>query len=136
MASLKVFTVSASLLYAFMTRWPPYTSSTCPLICPRYSCCCLKYFCECFMTNEISIIETGRITSEISVMSGEIDSIMTSVPTKVATDVIICVILWFKLCPSVSTSFVIRESTSPYVLDSKYFIGIRLILLVMSLRIL
>ena len=88
------------------------------------------------MTNEISIIETGRITSEISVMSGEIDSIMTSVPTKVATDVIICVILWFKLCPSVSTSFVIRESTSPYVLDSKYFIGIRLILLVISLRIL
>ncbi len=32
-------TLAASALNALATRCPPYISSTCPLTCPRYSCC-------------------------------------------------------------------------------------------------
>ena len=61
----------------------------------------------------------GRIRTATSVISGLIDSIMTSTPMSVVTEVINCVALWFKLCPSVSTSFVTRESTSPTGFVSK-----------------
>ena len=88
-------------------------------MCPRYSCCCLKYFCDFFTTKERSTAETGRMTSAISVISGEIFSIITSTPTMVATEVMIWVMLWFRLWPSVSTSFVMRDSTSPTVRFSK-----------------
>ena len=44
------------------------------------------------MTIIINIIEIGRITSAITVMSGLIDSIMISTPIIVATDVISVVI--------------------------------------------
>ena len=57
--------------------------------------------------------ETGRITSAISVMSGEILSIMINTPINVATEVMIVVMLWLSPCPKVSTSLVILESTSP-----------------------
>ena len=53
------------------------------------------------------------MTSEISVIRGEMDSIITRVPISVATDVMICVMLWFRVIPRVSMSFVIRERTSP-----------------------
>ena len=42
---------------------------------------------------DISTADTGRITSAISVISGEMDSIMTSTPIMVAVDVMICVTL-------------------------------------------
>ena len=71
----------------------------------------------------------------MTVMSGLMESIIMSTPIIIVTEVISCVMLWFKLCPSVSTSFVIRESTSPTVLDSKYFMGIRLIFSEISRRI-
>lgn len=64
-------------------------------------------------TKEISVTEMGRIITAISVISGEMRSIMTSTPTIVATEVMIWVMLWFRLCPSVSTSLVMRDSTSP-----------------------
>ena len=86
-------------------------------------------------TNPIKPPEIGRITSAISVIIGLIDSIIINTPIIVAIEVINWVTLWFKLCPSVSTSFVILESTSPTVLDSKYFIGIRLIFSEISFRI-
>ena len=50
-------------------------------------------------------------------------------------EVMIIVILWFSPVPSVSTSFVIRERTSPYGRLSKYFIGIRSIFSAISRRI-
>ena len=37
----------------------------------------------------------------------------------VVTDVMSCVTPWFRLCPSVSTSLVMRESVSPTELRSK-----------------
>lgn len=43
-------------------------------------------------------MEIGRITIAISVINGEILNIMISTPTKVATDVMIVVILWFNPC--------------------------------------
>ena len=61
----------------------------------KYSCWSLKYFWDFLTTNEISAMEIGRITIAISVISGEILSIMISTPIKVATDVMIVVILWF-----------------------------------------
>ena len=56
---------------------------------------------------------TGSTTSAISVISGEILSIITSTPMMVAVDVMIWVTLWFNPIPSVSTSFVILDNTSP-----------------------
>ena len=64
-------------------------------------------------------MDTGRIRSATSVISGLMDSIMTSTPISVVTEVIIWVALWFRLCPSVSTSLVTRESTSPTGFVSK-----------------
>ena len=83
------------------------------MICPKYSCCVLKYFCDLFTTNDISPIDTGNITIAISVISGDILSIITVTPIIVATEVIIVVILWLSPIPSVSTSLVILDKTSP-----------------------
>ena len=59
------------------------------------------------------LMETGRMMIAISVISGEMLNIMISTPIIVAVAVMIVVMLWFNPCPSVSTSLVIRESTSP-----------------------
>jgi len=74
------------------------------------------------------------MTIAIRVIRGLILSIMISTPTMVVREVISWVTLWLRLCPSVSTSLVIRDSTSPTVLLSKYFMGIRLILEQISSR--
>ena len=55
----------------------------------------------------------------ISVINGLMDNIMTKIPAMVATEVISVVMLCPRLCPSVSTSLVIRDRISPTVLDSK-----------------
>ena len=52
-------------------------------------------------------------------MRGLMESIITSTPIMVVTLVISWVMLWFRLWPSVSTSLVMRESTSPTVRFSK-----------------
>ena len=75
------------------------------------------------------------MTSAISVMSGEIVSIIYRTPMMVAVEVMSCVTLWLRLCPRVSTSLVMRESTSPTVFFSKYLSGIRLIFSEISRRI-
>ena len=55
----------------------------------------------------------------ISVIRGEMDSIMISTPTSVQTEAISCVTDWLRDCPIISTSLVMRDNTSPTVLDSK-----------------
>ena len=45
-----------------------------------------EIFCECFITNEIRITETGRIRSATRVIRGLIESIMTSTPIIVVTE--------------------------------------------------
>ena len=57
----------------------------------------MKYFCERFTITEISPIETGRIRSATTVISGLILSIMINTPMIVVVDVITCVALWFRL---------------------------------------
>ncbi|MPN35916.1 hypothetical protein SDC9_183419 [bioreactor metagenome] len=57
-------------------------------------------------------ISTPRMTS---VSDQLIVSIMMKTPTSVVIDVMIWVRLWFRLVFSVSTSFVILESTSPWL---------------------
>ena len=52
-------------------------------------------------------------------MRGLMESIITSTPIMVVTLVISCVTDWFRLWPRVSTSLVMRESTSPTVRFSK-----------------
>ena len=52
----------------------------------------------------------------------------------VVTEVITWVALWFRLCPSVSTSLVMRERISPWVIVSKYFTGMRFIFSEISFR--
>ena len=90
-----------------------------PLILPSVRCCATKYFCERFTTTMMSTTETGRMTTVISVMSGLMDSIMMSTPTMVVTDVMSWVTPWFRLWPSVSTSFVMRDRVSPTLVRSK-----------------
>ena len=60
-----------------------------------------------------------RVISQLMV------SIMISTPMMVVTAVMIWVRLWFRLWDRVSTSLVTRESTSPWVRESKYFMGRR-----------
>ena len=93
-----------------------------------------KCFWETFTTVESRSAESGMITRAMPVMSGEIVSIITKVPIKVASAVITVVTLWLRPVLRVSTSLVTRESTSPYGRDSKYFIGIRSIFSAISRR--
>ena len=107
------FTVASSRPNAFTTAWPENVSSTCPLILPSSVCCAKKYFWDRLTTKAISASDTGTMTSVISVMTQLMLNIMMTTPTTVVTEVSSCVMPWLKLCPSVSTSFVMRESTSP-----------------------
>lgn len=86
---------------------------------PRYFCWARKYFWLNRTTTDTSATDTGRISRAIRVISGLMDSIMTSTPTIVVRLVIRVVMLWFRLWPSVSTSLVMRLSTSPTVRFSK-----------------
>ena len=61
----------------------------------------------------------GSIINDISVIGILIDIIIIIIPIIVQTDVIICVMLWFKFVLNVSISFVITDSTSPFVFLSK-----------------
>ena len=83
------------------------------------ACCALKYFWLNLTTMSTSTSETGRISRAIRVIFGLMDSIMTSTPIMVVTLVMSWVMLWFRLWPSVSTSLVMRDSTSPTVRFSK-----------------
>ncbi len=74
------------------------------------------------------------ISSATSVISQLIESIMTSTPTTVTTEVMICDRLWLSVWLTVSTSLVTRESTSPWLVPSKYLSGMRLIFSAISLR--
>ena len=80
-------------------------------------------------------VDTGRITRAIRVISGLMVSIIISTPIMVVMLVIRVVTLWLRLWPMVSTSLVMRLSTSPTVRLSKYFIGIRPIFSLISRRI-
>ena len=55
----------------------------------------------------------GSVSTVTPVSGRLMDSIMTSTPTIWVIEVMSCVMDWLRLCPSVSTSFVMRESTSP-----------------------
>ena len=48
---------------------------------------------------------------------------MMRTPTKVVMEVMSCEMPWFKLCPKVSTSLVMRERVSPTLVRSKYPTG-------------
>ena len=119
LASSKSFRTASSRLNALTTLWPEYTSSTWPFTEPSTFCWARKYFWLNLTTNSTSAIETGRIKMAISVIVGLMVSIMMSTPIMVVTLVISWVMLWFRLWPRVSTSLVMRESTSPTVRFSK-----------------
>ena len=59
------------------------------------------------------------MSTVMPVSSGLMVSIMITTPTMVVAEVMSCVTPWFRLCPSVSTSLVMRESVSPVELRSK-----------------
>ncbi len=79
----------------------------------------LEVFWLNLTTSSTSASDTGRISSAISVIFGLMVSIMISTPIIVVTLVMSWVTLWFRLWPSVSTSLVMRDSTSPTVRFSK-----------------
>ena len=56
---------------------------------------------------------TGNVTTTTPVSGRLMESIITSTPTICVIDVMSCVTDWLRLWPSVSTSLVMRESTSP-----------------------
>jgi len=59
--------------------------------------------------------DTGTITNATKVISQLIVNIMISTPSTVVTDVMIWERLWLRVWLTVSTSFVIRESISPWL---------------------
>ena len=83
------------------------------------ACWALKYFWLNLTTTSTSASDTGRISRAMRVMRGLMDSIMISTPIMVVTLVMSWVMLWFRLWPRVSTSLVMRDSTSPTVRFSK-----------------
>ena len=99
--------------------WPENVSSIWPLISPSFFCCARKYFWLRFTTTFTKMSDSGITSSAISVISTLMDSIMTSTPIMVVALVMSCVTPWLRLCPSVSTSLVMRESTSPVLVRSK-----------------
>ena len=98
------------------------------------ACWALKCFCEAFTTVNMSTNDTGRMSTVMPVSSGLMVSIMITTPTMVVAEVMSCVTPWLRLCPSVSTSLVMRESVSPVELRSKYPTGMRSIFSAMARR--
>ena len=125
---------SRSRLNAFIMTCPPYISSTCPLMCPRYSCCAVKCFWERFTSTRMIRKEAGMMQSATSVICQLMVNIIIMIPTSVVTEVMICVTLWFRDWFRTSISLVTRESTSPWLVVSKYFRGSLFILWDMSRR--
>ena len=90
---------------------------------PKRFCCMRKYFWLCPTTTFTSKAEMGITNKAISVMGTLMESIITSTPMMVAVEVMSWVTPWFRLWPSVSMSLVMRESTSPVLVRSKYPMG-------------
>ena len=59
--------------------------------------------------------ETGMMHRATRVSCQLMESIIMSTPTRVHTEVISWVMLWFREFVKVSTSLVMRESTSPWL---------------------
>ena len=73
------------------------------------------------VTNDVDTLGQSlnqSATLMITSVTTLIDSIIINTPIRVVTDVISCVRLWFRLICKVSTSLVIRERISPFVLLS------------------
>ena len=66
----------------------------------------MKYFCDFFTMKATSTPDTGITTTAIRVITGDMVSIITTTPTRVAMEVMIIVMLWFRPVPSVSTYIV------------------------------
>ena len=58
-------------------------------------------------------IDSGTMIKATRVINQLMEIIMTSTPTTVTTEVMIWVRLWLRVWLTVSTSLVMRESTSP-----------------------
>jgi uncharacterized membrane protein len=86
------------------------------------------------MINWTTTIDSGMTIKAARVISQLMEIIMTNTPTTVTTEVMIWLRLWLRVWLTVSTSLVMRESTSPCVVVSKYLSGIRLIFSEMSRR--
>ena len=96
----------------------------------------MKYFCEALTTPPAKSSVTGTVQSATSVSCQLIESIMISTPISEQIEVISCVMLWLRLWLSVSTSFVMRESTSPWLVLWKKETGRRLIFCMIAVRML
>ena len=106
-------------LKAVTMTWPPYISSTWPLTWPRYSCWRRKNGWLSFTTRVTISTLSGRMHSATSVIRGLMESIMHSTPIIMVTLVTICERLWLSVWVMVSTSLVMRLSTSPLGTRSK-----------------
>ena len=71
------------------------------------------------MTSAITAIDSGTISNATSVICQLMVSIMINTPTTVITEEMICDRLWLSVWLTVSTSLVMRESTSPWLVPSK-----------------
>jgi len=63
--------------------------------------------------------DMGMTSSEARVSKGLMESIITSTPTTVMAEVMICVRLWLSVWLTVCTSLVMRDITSPCGVLSK-----------------
>ena len=63
--------------------------------------------------------DAGTMSSVTNVMGTLMDTMTASTPTMVTDDRSSSDMPWFRLCPSVSTSLVMRESVSPVLVRSK-----------------
>ena len=106
-------------LYAFTTNNPEYISSIWEFNLPNSFCLALKYFCD--LLNIIPININPIILDNIAVKA-IIESVLNIINVDPANNVIDLTKLdkaWFKDIPTVSTSFVTLDKTSPIWLLSK-----------------
>ena len=114
--------------YTLTMSCPENISSTCPLSLPVHRHCSPKYGCERRAMSRVTTSDSGTVTSEISASSGLMTIIMTSTPTTVANDVMLCVRVCWSVVLTLSMSLVTRLSRSPRACASTYRSGSRPIL--------
>ena len=105
-----------------------------PFTAPSSTCCARNHFCEKCTTHITMATDTGSVSSVTPVSGNEIESIITSTPMTCVMLVTSCEMDWLSEVPSVSTSFVMRLSTSPLECSPKYDSGTTEILRAISPR--
>ncbi len=121
-ASLRVSNSSRASCWrpnTLTTSWPVKTSSMWPLSRPVLAHCFMNSGCDLLVTALVMANASGSVSRATSDSSGEMTSIMTSVPMTMRIEVSSWLMVCWNDWAMLSMSLVVRESTSPRSVRSK-----------------